>query len=330
MDRLAGQISASHGRLHPASEPFARHQIAVDHGHSLYVEECGNPRGRPVLVLHGGPGGGCSPYMRRFFDPAHYRVVLFDQRGCGRSTPTASVEANTTAHLIEDIALIRAHLGIDRWLLFGGSWGATLALAYAQAHPDHVTGLVLRGVFLGLREELDWFYGGGAARFFPDLWARFQEPIPRAERHDMIAAYHARLFDPDPGRQARFAQPWLMWENALAGLQSQPVSHAPPDYARAFARLENHYFINGCFLDEGQLLRDRARIAHLPAIIVQGRYDMVCPPVSAHRLAEGWDRAELRLVPASGHALSEPRITAELAAVMDSIRDEDRSRKAPA
>jgi proline iminopeptidase len=267
--------------------------------------------------------------MRRFFDPAHYRVVLFDQRGCGRSRPTASVRANTTAHLIDDIALIRARLGIDRWLLFGGSWGATLALAYAQAHPDHVTGLVLRGVFLGMRSELDWFYGGGAARFFPDLWERFQEPIPPSERQDMIGAYHRRLFDDDLGRQARFAQPWLMWENALAGLQSQAAGHAPADYARAFARLENHYFSNGCFLDEGQLLRDRGRIEHLPAIIVQGRYDMVCPPVSAHRLAQGWDRAELRLVPASGHALSEPRITAELAAVMDGIRDEDRSRKVP-
>ena len=331
MDRLAGQISASHGRLHPAVEPYARHEIAVGGGHVLYVEECGNPHGRPVLVLHGGPGGGCSPYMRRFFDPAHYRVVLFDQRGCGRSRPTASVEANTTAHLIADIALIRARLGVSRWLLFGGSWGATLALAYAQAHPDHVSGLILRGVFLGTRSELDWFYGGGAARFFPDLWAQFQEPIPPSERHDMIAAYHARLFDADTGRQTRFAQPWLMWENALAGLNAQGAAgHAPPEYARAFARLENHYFRNGCFLDEGQLLRDRARIEHLPAIIVQGRYDMVCPPSGAHALAQGWPLAELRLIPASGHALSEPRITAELAAVMDAIRDEDRSRKSPA
>lgn len=328
MDRLAGQITAAHGRLHPAAEPFDRHMIDVGDGHVLYVEECGNPRGRPVLVLHGGPGGGCSPYMRRFFDSDHYRVILFDQRGCGRSRPTASVTANTTPHLIADIETIRRRLGIDRWLLFGGSWGATLALAYAEAHPDHATGLILRGVFLGTRAELDWFYGGGAARFFPDLWARFQEPIPEAERHDMIGAYHARLFDDDPGRQARYAQPWLMWENALAGLQSAAVSHAPPDYARAFARLENHYFSHGCFLDEGQLLRDRHRIAHLPAIIVQGRYDMVCPPASAHALAQGWPGCDLRLVPASGHALSEPRITAELVAVMDSIRDEDRARKA--
>lgn len=324
---MAGQISASHGRLYPAADPFARHTIEVSGGHSLYVEECGNPKGRPVVVLHGGPGGGCSPYMRRFFDPAHYRVVLFDQRGCGRSRPQASVEANTTQDLIDDIALIRQRLGIEaRWLLFGGSWGATLALAYAEAHPDHVAGLILRGVFLGTQTELDWFYGGGAGRFFPDLWAQFQEPIPPSERGDMIAAYHQRLFDRDPGRQGRYALPWLMWENALAGLQSAAVSHAPPDYARAFARLENHYFHNRCFLDEGQLLRDRHRIEHLPAVIVQGRYDMVCPPISAWHLAEGWDKCELSIVPASGHALSEPHIAAELVRVMDRIRDDDREK----
>ncbi|RJE80481.1 prolyl aminopeptidase [Paracoccus sp. JM45] len=324
MDRLAGQISASHGRLHPAVEPYARHTIEVGDGHSLYVEECGNPEGRPVVVLHGGPGGGCSPFMRRFFDSAHFRVVLFDQRGCGQSTPAASVQANTTQHLVNDISLIREHLGIDQWLLFGGSWGATLALAYAETHPDHVTGLVLRGVFLGMQTELDWFYGGGAARFFPELWDRFQEPIPQAERDDMIGAYHRRLFDDDTGRQTRFAQPWLMWENALAGLQSSASGHAPPEYARAFARLENHFFSHKCFLDEGQLLRDRGRIEHLPAVIVQGRYDMVCPPASAYALAQGWADCQLRFVPASGHALSEPRITAELVTVMDTIRDEDR------
>ncbi|WP_282602021.1 prolyl aminopeptidase [Paracoccus sp. PARArs4] len=326
MDRLAGQITASHGRLHPASEPFARHMLEVGDGHTLYVEECGNPAGRPVVVLHGGPGGGCSPFMRRFFDPRHFRVILFDQRGCGRSRPQASVEANTTPHLVADIETIRTRLGIERWLLFGGSWGATLAVAYAEAHPDRVTGLVLRGVFLGMQTELDWFYGGGAGRFFPDLWAQFQEPIPESERGDMIAAYHKRLFDPDASRQARYAQPWLMWENALAGLQSSGGSHAPADYARAFARLENHFFSNACFLAEGQLLRDRHRIEHLPAVIVQGRYDMVCPPASAWRLADGWGRCQLRLVPASGHALSEPRITAELAGVMDQIRDDDRAR----
>ncbi len=295
--------------------------LEVGDGHQIYVEESGNPQGCPVMVLHGGPGGGCSPFMRRFFDPAHYRAILFDQRGCGRSRPQASVHANTTRHLIADIEEIRRTLGLESMLLFGGSWGATLALAYAEAHPDRVTGLILRGVFLGTQGELDWFYGGGAGRFFPDLWAQFCDPIPESERGDLIAAYHKRLFSEDTGRQGRYAQPWLMWENALAGLQSAAISHAPSDYARAFARLENHYFTNRCFLDEGQLLRDRHRIEHLPAAIVQGRYDMVCPPLSAWRLAEGWDGCHLRLVPASGHALSEPRIAAELVQVMDAWRD---------
>ncbi len=300
--------------------------LDVGDGHQIYVEESGNPEGRPVLVLHGGPGGGCSPFMRRFFDPAHYRAILFDQRGCGRSRPQASVHANTTPHLIADIEVIRRTLGLESVLLFGGSWGATLALAYAQAHPKRVTGLILRGVFLGTQGELDWFYGGGAGRFFPDLWAQFRDPIPEAERGDLIAAYHKRLFSADVGRQGRFAQPWLMWENALAGLQSAAISHAPADYARAFARLENHYFMHRCFLDEGQLLRDRHRIEHLPAVIVQGRYDMVCPPLSAWRLADGWKGCDLRMIPASGHALSEPRISAELVRVMDEIAAQDRAK----
>lgn len=321
---MAGQIGASDGRLYAAGEPFDRQEIEVGEGHRLYFEQCGNPEGSPVIVLHGGPGGGCSPFMRRFFDPEHYRVVLFDQRGCGRSRPSASVVANTTAHLVADIEKLRSTLGLHRVLLFGGSWGATLALAYAQTWPDHVSGLILRGVFLGMQAELDWFYGGGAARFFPDLWARFQDPIPEAERGDMIGAYHRRLFSDDLGQQGRYALPWVMWENALAGLQTAAASHAPPDYARAFARLENHYFRHNCFLEEGQLLRDRSRIEHLPAIIVQGRYDMVCPPAGAYALAHGWTGCDLRIVPASGHALSEPRISAELVHAMNEHRDNDR------
>ncbi|MFO1137905.1 MAG: prolyl aminopeptidase [Paracoccus sp. (in: a-proteobacteria)] len=322
MDRLAGQIggTVSHGRLHPMVDPFDRRVLDAGDGHQLHVEQSGNPDGVPVIVLHGGPGGGCSPYMRRFFDPTHYRAILFDQRGCGRSRPHAEVAANTTPHLIADIEMIRRTLGIGRTILFGGSWGATLALAYAQTHPEVVDSLVLRGVFLGRRSELDWFYGGGAARFFPDRWAEFQAPIPEAERGDMIAAYHRRLFCGDTAREARFALPWLIWENALAGLEISTAGHAPADYARAFARLENHYFANGCFLEDNQLLRNRHLIEHIPAVIVQGRYDMVCPPDAAWELAQGWDKAELRLVPASGHALSEPRITAELVRVMDSMR----------
>ena len=323
MDRLAGQIGGdpSRGRQYPLVDPFDQRSIDMGDGHVIYLEQSGNPQGVPVIVLHGGPGGGCSPFMRRFFDPAHFRVVLFDQRGCGRSRPHAEVENNTTRHLIHDIEVIRQELGIRRAILFGGSWGATLAVAYAEAHPFAVLGLVLRGVFLGRRQELDWFYGGGVARFFPDRWADFQRPIPEAERGDMIAAYHRRLFSGDRGQELRFALPWVMWENALAGLEISGPGHAPPDYARAFARLENHYFAHDCFLQEGQLLRDRPLIEHLPAVIVQGRYDMVCPPLTAWELAEGWDRAELRMVPASGHALSEPRIAAELVRVMDSWRD---------
>lgn len=293
-------------------EPFDQRQIDVGQGHVIHVEQSGNPDGVPVIVLHGGPGGGCSPYMRRFFDPSHYRAVLFDQRGCGRSRPHAEVEGNTTRHLIDDIEMIRRDLGIDRAILFGGSWGATLAVAYAETHPEAVLALALRGVFLGRRSELDWFYGGGVARFFPDRWAEFQAPIPESERHDMIGAYHRRLFGGDRGQEIRYALPWLIWENALAGLEISGPGHAPPDYARAFARLENHYFAHDCFLEEGQLLRDRHRIEHLPAVIVQGRYDMVCPPRAAWELADGWHRCELRMVPASGHAMSEPRIAAEL------------------
>ena len=318
MDRVAGQNSAtsSHGRLFPPVEPFDRRHLDRGDGHRIYVEQCGNPDGRPVIVLHGGPGGGCSPVMRRFFDPGHWRVVLFDQRGCGLSQPHASVIANTTAHLIGDIDTIRETLDLGPALLFGGSWGATLALAYAQARPHAVSALVLRGVFLGRQAELDWFYGGGAGRFWPELWARFIAPIPEDERGDLIAAYHKRLFCGDPMVETRHALPWMAWENALAGMEVGAPVQPPPAYARAFSRLENHYFANRCFLDESQLLRDRPLIEHLPAVIVQGRYDMVCPPQSAWELAQGWAKAELRMVPASGHALTEPRIAAELVQVV--------------
>lgn len=320
MDQTAGQIGAG-PRLYPPIEPFDRRMLDVGDGHQIYVEQCGHPQGRPVIVLHGGPGGGSSPFMRRFFDPRHYRIVLFDQRGCGRSRPSGGLEANTTQALIGDVEAIRATLGLGPVLLFGGSWGATLALAHAQARPEAVAGLILRGVFLGRRAELDWFYGGGAARFFPDLWHRFCEPIPEAERGDMIAAYHRRLTCGDPLAEARAGLPWVAWENALAGMVTNPSFGANPDYARVFARLECHYFHHNCFMAEGQLLARRPLIAHLPAVIVQGRYDMVCPPVSAHDLATGWDRADLRLIPASGHALSEPAIAAELVRVMDQWRN---------
>lgn len=321
MDQRSGQKRAVEF-LYPPIEPFDQRVFDMGDGHRIYVEQCGNPQGVPVLVLHGGPGGGCSPAMRRYFDPQVYRVVLFDQRGCGRSRPHASVAANTTWHLVADIEVIRKALGIERFIAFGGSWGATLALIYAITHPGAVAQLVLRGVFLMTRGELDWFYGGGAGAFFPDLWARFVEPIPAHERGDLIGAYHRRLFSGRLPEETRMGRIWANWENALASVHSDgPVGESPPDYARAFARLENHYFQNGGFLEgDGWILAQRGRIAHIPAVIVQGRYDMICPPVSAWRLADGWARCELRMVGLAGHALSEPGISAELVRAMDGLR----------
>jgi proline iminopeptidase len=321
MDHRSGQKRAVEF-LYPPVDPFDQRVIDMGDGHRVYVEQCGNPEGVPVLVLHGGPGGGCSPAMRRYFDPRTYRVVLFDQRGCGRSRPHASVENNTTWHLVADIERIRAALNIDRWTCFGGSWGATLALIYAISHPGRVAQLVLRGVFLMTRAELDWFYGGGAGAFFPDLWARFVAPIPEDERGDLIGAYHRRLFSGNVMEESRFGRIWANWENALASVHHDgPLGESPSEYARAFSRLENHYFQNAGFLDhDGWIIANRHRIAHIPAAIVQGRYDMICPPVSAWRLAQGWDRCDLRMVPLAGHALSEPGISAELVRVMDSLR----------
>jgi proline iminopeptidase len=342
MDKASSPLPSRlvpHPALHPAIEPHATWSLDVGDGHRLHVEECGNPQGIPVVVLHGGPGGGCSPMMRRYFDPRAFRIVLFDQRGCGRSRPHASVEANTTWHLVADIERIRRLLGIEAWgAVFGGSWGAALGLIYAQAHPDRVRALVLRGVFLMTRAELDWFYGGGAGAFWPDLWERFRGLIPEAEQGDLIAAYHRRLFSGDPREEVRHARAWAGWENALASLDSEAAGspagspaaghsgalpggfEAPADYARAFARIENHYFVNGGFLSEGQaILANMARIAHIPGVIVQGRYDMICPPASAWALARAWPAARLEMVGRAGHALSEPGITAALVRAMDRL-----------
>lgn len=318
--KTAGQNTAGQG-LFPRIDPFDWRVLDVSGGHRIYVEQCGNPTGMPVVVLHGGPGGGCGPTMRRFFDPEVYRVVLFDQRGCGRSRPFASVENNTTQDLIGDIETIRKALGIERWILFGGSWGSTLALAYAQAHPERAAYLALRGVFLATQAELDWFYGGGAGRFYPKEWADFVAPIPQEERGDMIAAYHRRLFSGDVESETRFAVPWTAWENRLATLAEVEGSAAPGAYSRAFARLENHYFINGAFLEcDGQLLRDIDRIAHIPGRIVQGRFDMICPPHSAWQLAKAWPAVELSLVPCAGHAMLEPPVAQQLVATMNDLR----------
>ena len=321
MDQRSGQKRAV-DFLYPPVDPFDQRVMDMGDGHRIYVEQCGNPNGIPVLVLHGGPGGGCSPAMRRYFDPAVYRVVLFDQRGCGRSRPHATVENNTTWHLIKDIEAIRTVLGIDRFIVFGGSWGATLALIYAITHPSRVRQLVLRGVFLSMQSELDWFYGGGAGAFFPELWARFVAPIPEAERGNLIAAYNRRLFSGVVADEFQAARIWANWENALASVHSDgPLGESPSDYARAFARLENHYFVNGGFLEcDGWILQQKHKIAHIPAVIVQGRYDMICPPISAAKLALGWSAAQLKIIPLAGHALSEPGISEALVGVMDGLR----------
>ncbi len=295
--------------------------LDVGDGHSVYFEECGNPRGVPVVVVHGGPGGGCSPSMRRFFDPEVFRIILFDQRGCGRSTPHASVKDNTTWHLVRDMERIRETLGINSWVVFGGSWGATLSLIYAQAHPERALHLVLRGVFLMTRAELDWFYGGGAGKFWPELWRHFSEMVPEEERSDLISAYHKRLFSGDKMQEVRFARAWTAWENALASITSNGRGGAGSShYAHAFARLENHYFVNAGFLErDEQILHDLPRIAHIPGTIVQGRFDMICPPVTAQRLHDGWRSSRLTFVPVAGHALSEPGISRELVRATDAI-----------
>lgn len=320
MDKVLGQKRAV-AHLYPPIDPFDQRMLDVGDGHSVYVEQCGRPDGIPVVVLHGGPGGGCSPAMRRFFDPDTYRIILFDQRGCGRSRPHASVEANTTWHLVADIELIRATLGIEQWVVFGGSWGATLSLIYAQAHPDRAMALVLRGVFLMTQPELDWFYGGGAAAFWPDLWAGFADLIPVEEQDDFIAAYHKRLFSGDKASEVRHARAWASWENALASIESNgPSGQSTAEYASAFARLENHYFYHGGFLGpDQQILDNMHKIAHIPGYIVQGRYDMICPPASAHKLSTLWHNARLSLIAKAGHALSEPGITAELVRITDKI-----------
>ncbi len=318
MDKAAGQKGAGH-YLYPPIDPFDQRMLDVGDGHMVYVEQCGNPEGTPVVVFHGGPGGGCSPSMRRYFDPREYRIILFDQRGCGRSRPHASVDANSTWHLVRDIELIRDTFGIENWIVFGGSWGATLALIYAQAYPDSVNALVLRGVFLMTQDELDWFYGGGAGRFWPELWDKFECIIPQEERSDMILAYHKRLFGNDRAVQVKYAKAWASWENALASVSSQGyVGDPPAEYARAFARLENHYFKNAGFLErDGQILTDMDRIKHIPGFIVQGRLDMICPPIRAYELAQAWGNASLKMIPAAGHALSEAGITKELVTIMD-------------
>jgi len=296
--------------FYDGSEPFRTGMLEVGSGHRLYWEVSGNPNGKPVVLLHGGPGGGTDPKQRRFFDPVRYKIVLFDQRGCGKSTPHASLVDNTTWHLVSDIEALREHLGIERWQVFGGSWGSTLALAYAEKHPERVSELVLRGIFLLRQKELSWFYQWGTSEMFPDAWQDYLAPIPLAERSDLIAAYHRRLTGGDTQAMQDAARAWTVWEARTSFLLPKPdyVARCAADaFALAFARIECHYFVNkGFFTHEDQLLDDVAKIRHIPTVIVQGRYDVVCPPVSAWDLKQRWPEAKLILTDDSGHSAYEP------------------------
>jgi proline iminopeptidase len=310
--------------LYPEVTPYETGFLDVDPPHRIYYELSGNPHGQPAVFLHGGPGSGTGPRMRRFFDPDHYRIVLFDQRGCGRSTPHAALDRNTTWDLIEDMERLRERLGIERWLVFGGSWGSTLALAYAQMHARHVSALVLRGIFLLRRWELEWFYQEGCSAIFPDCWEDYLAPIPLVERADLISAYHRRLTSPDRAVQVAAARAWSTWEARTSFLRENPdyvAAFEDDDRALAFARIESHYFVNGGFFDcDGQLLRDAHLLRDIPGTIVQGRYDIVCPPKSAWDLHRAWPQATLRIVPDAGHAAFEPGITHELVVATDGYR----------
>jgi proline iminopeptidase len=307
--------------LYPDIEPYDSGFLQVSPLHSIYYEQCGNPKGKPVVFLHGGPGAGCNAKSRRFFDPARYRIVLFDQRGCGRSKPHAELTDNTTWHLVADIERIREHLGIDRWLVFGGSWGSTLALAYSQTHPGRVTELVLRGIFMLRRWELEWFYQKGCDAIFPDAWEGYLAAIPPVERADLMGAYYRRLTSPDSEVRLAAAKAWSVWEGGTSFLHPSAdyiAATGGDEFALAFARIECHYFVHGGFFDEDdRLLRDAHRLRHIPAVIVQGRYDVVCPLRSAWDLHRAWPEAELRIVGDAGHSALEPGITHELIAATD-------------
>lgn len=302
--------------LYPQIAPFNSGRIKVSELHEIYFEECGNPVGQPVLMVHGGPGGGCNPTMRRFHDPAHYRIILLDQRGCGSSTPHAELEENTTWDLVADMELLREHLGLEQWQLLGGSWGSTLSLAYAQTHPERVSQLILRGIFTLRKSEIEWFYQEGTSWIHPDAFEAYQAPIPEAERGDMISAYYKRLTGDDPVVQLEAARAWSVWEGTTLSLlhNEERVKHfANGDYALAFARIECHYFVNEGFLEkDGQLITNAHLMKGIPGIIVHGRYDVVTPLKSAWELARVWPEAELKIVPDSGHAMTETGIIHEL------------------
>ncbi|MDH5275311.1 MAG: prolyl aminopeptidase [Gammaproteobacteria bacterium] len=314
-------MAMSRRTLYPALEPFDTGYLSAPPLHEIYYEQCGNPRGKPAVFLHGGPGGGGDTTPRRFFDPTRYRIILFDQRGCGRSRPHAELRDNTTWDLIADIEALRVRLGIERWLVFGGSWGSTLALLYAETHPERVTELVLRGIFLLRPAEIAWFYQQGASELYPDAWEPYRNFIPAGERGDMLGAYHRRLTGPDPAVALEAARRWSVWEGSTSHLLASPgtVERFGEDrFALAFARIEAHYFVNQAFMEvPDQILRDVGRLQHIPAVIVHGRYDVVCPLRSAWELHRAWPGATLRIVPDAGHSAFEPGIAHELVTATD-------------
>jgi proline iminopeptidase len=309
-------------QLYPPVEPFESSMLDLDDGHRMYWEQCGNPHGVPVVFLHGGPGAGASPVHRQFFDPAHYRAVIFDQRGAGRSTPPGCLDGNTTPNLIADMERLREHLGIARWIVFGGSWGSTLALAYAEHHPQRCIALVLRGIFLCRPSEIDWFLHG-MRNIFPERWREFANFIPVAERGDLLTAYHRRLLDPDSAVHLPAARRWSVYEGSCSTLlpNSALVAEFSSDrVALGLARIEAHYFVNRIFLPDDFLLANVDRVRHIPAVIVQGRYDAVCPPVTADDLHSAWPEAEYHLVPDAGHSAFEPGIRSRLLSTMEKAK----------
>lgn len=306
---------------YPPIIPYRQGQLSVSPIHTLHFEEVGNPQGKPVVFLHGGPGGGIVPFYRQFFDPECWRIVLFDQRGCGQSTPHAELSDNTTWDLVDDIERLRSHLAIEQWTVFGGSWGSTLALAYAQRYPHQCTGLILRGIFMLRPKEIRWFYQEGASYIFPDAWEQYLAPIPEEERHDLVAAYYQRLTSLDLQVRQQAARAWAIWEASTSYLMQNPQTierFSKDAFADAFARIECHYFINGGFFHTpDQLLQNIATIRHIPAVMVQGRYDVVCPMASAWELHRAWPEAELVIVPDAGHSATEPGILSALVEATD-------------
>ncbi len=312
--------------FYPEIEPYETGFLDVGDGHSVYWERVGTKGSKPAVFLHGGPGGAISPTQRRLFDPALYDVILFDQRGCGKSTPNASIEANTTWHLVADIERLREMMGVEKWLVFGGSWGSTLALAYAETHPERVSELVLRGIYTLTKAELDWYYQFGVSEMFPDKWERFQAPIPENERHEMMAAYRRRLTGTNREEQLRCAVAWSSWEGETITLLPNPdySDHFyDPEFALAFARIENHFFVHAGWLEEGQLLRDAVKLKDIPGVIIHGRYDMPCPAKYAWALHKAWPKADFHLIEGAGHAYLEPGILDQLIRATDRFAGKD-------